>query len=402
MFGFRSLVSALRDGRQIPRIPTANIWLSVFGMFVLRLRSLNALEEELRRKGRWESWAGERKPSADTVGRVFSGLFLPDLRDLLASLNHDAWRSKSIHLRPRELYRVVAVDGKELWSSTARCCSECLSRLKEVKGEVVVEYYHRVVMAQWVGVTPPGILDIERVLPGEGEVVAATRLFKRLLERYGRLIDVVTADALYLEGPFLKEVLGARKHFVVIMKQEARNLYQDADTLRSLVAPHVIEAGPVTSRLWDIPDLTSFPTLGHSVRVVWAEERTHTVKIQGGVSHKVIEDKTWVWVTDLPSTVPATRIQQWGHDRWDLEDRGFNELSNLWNMDHCFVHNPNAIEALLLTLAAAFLVSYLFYERNLKPEARRHMTRLALGRRFLEDFVLLQGATAWPHFQPSG
>lgn len=35
----------------------------------------------------------------------------------------------------------------------------------------VTQYYHRVrvVVAQWIGVTPPGILDVERVRPGEGK-----------------------------------------------------------------------------------------------------------------------------------------------------------------------------------------------------------------------------------------
>ena len=44
-----------------------------------------------------------------------------------------------------------------------------------------------------------------------------------------------------------------------------------------------------------------------------------------------------------------------------------------------------AIEALLLTLALAFLTTYLFFERNLKPAFRRHLTRLALAARLAED-----------------
>ncbi len=108
-----------------------------------------------------------------------------------------------------------------------------------------------------------------------------------------------------------------------------------------------------------------------------------------------------MWVTDLPSkAVPARLIQQWGHDRWDLENRGFNELTTLWHMDHCFIHRPTAIEAVLLTLATAFLLTYLFYERNLKPVARRHLTRLALAARLLEGFAL-PSASLWPEVQRS-
>jgi len=214
---------------------------------------------------------------------------------------------------------------------------------------------------------------------------------------------VISADALYLEAPFLKQVLDAGKHVVIVMKQERRELFQDAEKLRSLVAPQVFVDGSKTTRLWDIPELSSFTTLGRTVRVVWAEEQTPKRKIVGGKPTDVVEEKTWVWVTDLPSaTVLPTKIQRWGHDRWDIENRGFNELVNLWHMDHYFIHDTNAIETLLLTLAIAFVTTYLFYERNLKASARRHLTRLALAGRMADDLTLLAGTDAWSLLDPSG
>jgi hypothetical protein len=47
------------------------------------------------------------------------------------------------------------------------------------------------------------------------------------------------------------------------------------------------------------------------------------------------------------------------------------------------------------------VTTYLFYARNLKPAARRHLARLALAGRLLEDFALLAGATLWPAPQRS-
>lgn len=399
-FGLRQRVAALRDGRVRPQIALATVWLSVFAMFTLRVRSFNALEQELRRPQRVESWVGPgRKPSADTLGRVLGKASRADLRALLTTGNRRAWRAKAIHRRPGETYRVLAVDGHELWASRARCCAHCLQREVTVNGTPVVEYYHRVVVAQWVGVTPPALADFELVHPGEGEVVAARRLVARVVQTYGRLIDVLTADALYLEAPFIRAVLDAGKHVVVVMNQEARELYQDAERLRALVPAvgRVDQDGARTTRLWDLPDLATFTTLGRPVRVVWAEEQTQRRQRVGGQWKERVEAHTWVWVTDLPrAAVPAATIQRWGHDRWDLENRGFNELVTLWHMDHCFVHDVGAVEALLLTLALAFLTTYLFYERNLKPAGRRHLTRLALAGRLLEDLAVLAGATAWP------
>jgi hypothetical protein len=390
IFEFDKKVAVLRDHRVDPQIPAPTVWKSAFLMFVLRLGSLNRLEQELRRPGQWKKLLGGRPPSADCVGYSLCRFSLQEVRELLAHHHHRAWKNKAVQGRRGERRRIVAIDGHELWASEARCCQQCLSRTIQEKDRPFTQYYHRVVVAQWIGVTPPGILDVELVRPGEGEVVAARRLLERILKDYGRLIDVISADAIYLEAPFLKDVLGARKHYVVVLKNENRELYQDAQQLRALKAPQVLREGAKASRIWDLEGLTTFTTLGVPVRVVWAEEEKTLVKIVGGQRQTVTEKHTWVWVTDLPSSeAPAGKIQRWGHDRWDLENRGFNELVNLWDMDHCFVHDPKAIEVLLLTLALAFLTTYLFFERNLKDAVRRFLSRLALAGRFLEDLPLV-------------
>jgi len=133
-----------------------------------------------------------------------------------------------------------------------------------------------------VGVTPPALLDLELIDPQEGEVVAARRLVARIVAHYPRLIDVLTADALYLEAPFIQLALNAGKHVVIVMKQENRELFQDADQLRALTEPRVLHNGQRTTRLWDISQLSSFSTLGLAVRVVWAEESTVTRKLMAG------------------------------------------------------------------------------------------------------------------------
>lgn len=386
VFDFTARARMLRDGRVGGSIPTLGLWQSVFWMFVLRLPSFHALEQELRRPRRWEALTGRRKPSADALAYGLSRFCLDPLRALVRDHLRLAWRIKAIHGRPGQTMRVVAMDGHELFSSRARCCSECNVRRVKEKDQEVQEYYHRVVVAQWIGVTPPPILDIEPVRPGEGEVVAAGRLWERIVREYGRLIDVVSVDAIYLEAPFLKKVLETGKHFVVVMKQEARDLFQDAQQLRSSIAAQLLEEPGKTSRVWDLPELTTFHTLGRAVRVVWAEERTAGTEVVGNQRRLWTQDSTWVWVTDLSAAqASAGLIQRWGHDRWDVENRGFNELVHQWKMNHCFVHDARAIEAILLTLALAFVTTYLFYERNLKPELRRHLNRAALARRMAES-----------------
>lgn len=400
VFDFEEKVTNLRDTRQAPQIPAPAVWKSVFLMFALRLGSLNRLEQELRRGGSWRKLLGGRPPSADTVGYSLCRFSLEEVRALVAHHHHRAWRNKAVKARLGNRWRVVAMDGHELGSSEARCCDQCLVRTLQKKDREVTQYYHRVVVAQWIGVTPPGILDVERVRPGEGEVVAARRLLARILKDYGRLVDVVSCDAIYLEAPFLKDVLAAKKHFVVVLKQENRELYQDAQQLRALKVPEVLRGAGKTSQIWDLEGLTTFTTLGCPVRVVWAQEKKTLSRFVGGKKQDLTEESTWVWVTDLLSReASAQEIQRWGHDRWDIENRAFNELSQHWDLDHSFVHDPTAIEVLVLTLALAFLTTYLFYERNLKDAPRRFLNRLALAARFLED---LPAVLSSPVPGPSG
>jgi len=399
VYDFEEQVGFLRGARVDPRISAPTVFRSVFLMFALRLGSLNRLEQELRRGGSWGKLLGGHPPSTDTVGYSLCGFSLEELRALVAHHHRRAWRNKAVRGPGGSLRRGVALDGHELGSSQARCCPECLIRTVEKNDRTVTQYYHRVVVAQWIGVTPPGILDVERVRPGEGEVVAARRLLQRIFQAHGRLVDVVSCDALYLEAPFLKEVLAARKHFVVVLKQESRELYRDAQRLRALQAPEVLAGAATTSRIWDLEGLRTFTTLGRPVRVMWAEEKKTLTRVISGRKREILEESTWVWVTDLsPSKASAREIQRWGHLRWDIENRAFNELSRHWAMNHSFVHDPTALEAFLLTLAVAFLTTYLFYERNLKEAPRRFLSRLTLGARFLEDLPI--ALSLWPG--PSG
>lgn len=397
VFDFDARVGSLKDSRQSPQIPPWAVWKSVFLLFVLRLGSLNRLEQELGRGGSWRKLLGSRPPSADTVGYSLCRFSLGELRDLVAHHHHRAWRNKAVKGRTGQYFRVLAIDGHELGHSESRRCSECLERKIQKKDREVMQYYHRVVVAQWIGVRPPGILDLERVRPGEGEVGAARRLLGRLVKTYGRLIDVVSCDAIYLEAPFLRDVLQAGKHFVVVLKQENRELYQDAQQLRTSQSPQTLPGAGKNSRIWDLEGLTSFTTLGHPVRVVWAEEEKTLQRVIGGKKQEVTERSTWVWVTDLSSQeASAGEIQTWGHDRWDIENRAFNELSQHWAMDHSFIHDPTALEAVLLTLSVAFLTTFLFYERNLKESPRRLLSRLALAARFQEDLPVALSLSPGP------
>jgi hypothetical protein len=114
IFDFGQQLPTLQDARKRPRIPTAALWGSVFFLFVLRQRSLNAMEHQLRQPKRIERLIGKIKPSADRMGDVL-GLMEPDqLREMLSRVNHQLGRNKT--LRNDWPLRVGAMDGHEFFS----------------------------------------------------------------------------------------------------------------------------------------------------------------------------------------------------------------------------------------------------------------------------------------------
>ena len=115
VFDWSSRLAGLSDSRQRPQIPTAAIFTSAFMMCATRLRSLNALEGELRVPRRWEKIVGPRKPSADRVGQVAALMDPEALRDMLSGVNHTLRRNKALDDNPWAL-RFVALDGHEFFS----------------------------------------------------------------------------------------------------------------------------------------------------------------------------------------------------------------------------------------------------------------------------------------------
>jgi hypothetical protein len=291
-------------------------------------------------------------------------------------------------------YWVAAIDGVETCKSRKRHCDQCCTREIKVAGEAVIEYYHREVVVQMVGVVPALPLDAEPILKGETETTAALRLLRRVKGALPRFIDVLTMDAFYLQAPFVREVLALGYGVVIVLKQEERDLYKDAEGLFQMATPEQaveVQGLDGTAKVWDVRDVTSWSQLGRPVRVV-REVRKHTKRerIAGKwVEREVEEDwRSVVIFPDPAQQPPADSVRRWAHSRWDEETRGFGELTQHWHLDHSYHHHANARLACLLILFLAFVLTTIFFTRNLKPAAREGKSRLHLAHLLNDDLVL--------------
>lgn len=384
------MVDRVHDGRQNPDIPTSAVFLSVFGMHAVRLGSLNTLEQELEIPKRWDPWVGPVKPSADTVAYALERCDPEPLRMMLADVARQGKRKKVFQRRYPDSHWVGALDGIETYKSKKGCCSTCCQRNIGTEKEPIIEYYHREVVLQLVGVTPACILDEEPILPGETETAAGVRLLERFHKRVPRFLDVVTLDGFYLQAPFVQKILALGYILEIILKQENRGLYQDAEGLFKMMKSEKVTLGvDGTAEVWDVEGLTSWSQLGRSVRVVreLKEYRKRERVANKWVEHQVIEDWRWAVISPEGQHPPTDLVRHWGHARWDEETRGFGELTQQWHLDHCYHHHPTAMLVCRLILYLAFFLTTVFFQRNLKPALRKGKTRIHLAHQLIDDLI---------------
>jgi hypothetical protein len=265
-----------------------------------------------------------------------------------------------------------------------------------VKGEEVVEYYHRGVIFYLVGFRSAIPLDAEMLQPGEGELTAAQRLLPRVVESYGRFFRVVLADALFFNAPFFNLCLGLGKEVITVLKDEDRVLFQDALGVFSFTEPQVWEERNQKIRAWDAEGFTTAEGIKVPLRVLRTEEIITRRHRDGEGWIQRHETHHWEWVTTLPiSRVSTYHLWQMGHSRWEIENDLFHTLATYWSLDHCFRHEPTAILNFILTLFIAFVLLQSFYLGNLKPQRRSHLTLISVAVELALGLAAMDSPAPW-------
>jgi len=386
VFALPQRLSTISNHRSQPQIPTRSITASLFLGALLRVGSFLQLQAETARSG-WQrlvGWSGSI--SDDALVYALERYSLEDLRQTLVEINKTLKRNKALESAKISGLLVVAIDGNEQFHSRSRCCEACCQRTLEIKdkeGKIgqVTEYYHRQVYAQLHGPEFSIILDLEPIGPGEDEAGAALRLLGRMRRTYGpRFFDVVTVDAWYAKGPFLKAVYKLGWPVVAVLKQERYEIYGEATVLSREQAPKRLRVEDRDIKLWDVRDL-SFGD-ARSMRVVLAEECWEQNKRVGTRTVREVVQSHWRWLTDeqLNGYGPEV-IWRIGHQRWGVENHAFNELTQHYHLTHCPHHEPVAILAWLLFLMLGFTIFEVFVRLNGKLWRQGRATLKELSRR---------------------
>jgi len=397
VFDLGSRLGRVVDSRRAPRTSAGLVAATVFYAGLLRIRSFNALEPRLAEQPflRLLGAAPERERlcSVDTVGRCLCGMDLDSVRAILVGMLQKAERNKVFREGWHGALRYVAIDGWEPFCSRHRHCPECLVRRVKIKAKngktigVRLEYYHRYAVALLIDERFDLVVDFEPLLPkdlrppttkgkgptarlvkvclDEGEQTAATRLIKRVRQTFG-WIDVVVADALYANGPFLTTLDSLGLGAVIVAHKETDEPLREALHLWADEAPHKIVEDTnahETIALWDCRDLETLSSYEGKIRCV----RGCVTRLK----HSGEPPSTWcMLVTGKPTRLAPEKVLAVARARWHIENTAFHQWTTRWRLGHVFRHHPDALRSLFWLFLAAFDLLTLFQYLQLRSYGR--------------------------------
>ncbi len=368
VFALNRLVRAVRTARPDAEIPTRVLFLTLLLGVVIRSGSYLDIANQTKRR-RWRHlvhWS--KRISDDALHYASERFYLEDLRQGLVGVNKTLKANKALESCKINGLLSVSVDANEHFHGRSRCCPCCCQReVQETdaqgRTQTVIEYYHRYVFAQINGPKFNTLLDVEPIRPGEAEAEAALRLLGRIRRLYGpRFFDVVTIDSWYVQGPFLKAVEKLGWAWIVVLKQERMDVFQEARALSQDKEPteqFYDEKRDREVTLWEVKDLNFSAGYGDrkKVVVVHAQEQWTQTKVVGGKKQSHPQTSHWWWMaSEKLKGYPARMIYEGGHRRWGIENKAFNELTQSYHLEHCYHHDPVAMVAQMLILLLGFVL----------------------------------------------
>lgn len=370
-------INTLKDKRIKSPVKISTITFCVLFSFMLQIRSFNRLEHWIEKnKFKKVLPKNTKMLRIDAVRRCLDNFDFDGLKNISKDIIKTTIKNKVFRNGTIDGLKVAAVDGVELFESTKKHCTKCLSREHK---DGTIHYFHRSVVCATVGSDPHIVLGEEMLEPkkdssdkDEGETTAAKRLMSKLYKRYHHFADIIVADALFCKSTWIKEVLSIGMDAVVRVKDERLHIVRDALALFKCRQAdrewRVNRNGKnhIKIKAWDEDNFEmSDPTI--KIRFVKFSEEIHT-------GDKVTFSKGWIITTDKFTSVET--LWKIMHKRWDIENNVFHQLKTEWHLDHCFLHSPTGVETVLMFMIIAFNLMQLYFFRCLRCFRKKNMLQI--------------------------
>jgi len=331
---------------------------SAFAMFSLKSPSLLAFESRSKEEegNLHRIFQLSKIPSDTQMRRTLDGVCPSHLRKCFLS-----------YFKLLEELRVVAdyeffkgmnllsIDGVEHFRSTKIHCEQCTQK-RENNGEL--SYHHAMLAA--VMIHP----DKKEVFPLDGEAIicqdgvekndcernAAKRLLDSLAQHYGEKTFVLVEDALYANGPHIRQINDLNWHYIINVKPKGNKaLFAQVQGRRERkqLKKHQFTDQKGYQHVFEYTSEVALNEAATDIRTNFIYYEQHSPK--GKVTR-------FSWVTDLPLNVRSIiHIMRAARARWKIENETFNTLKNQgYHFEHNYGHGHQylcTVLALLMFLA---------------------------------------------------
>lgn len=374
-------IKRIFDQRKRRSIPLFNIVMPVLLFLTLQYGSFHTVfsaPESMRK--RLKHCIRGRIPKIDAVRDALSMIDPKEIRDIHESVIDKVRKNHVLHGGTIGGFVVAAIDGVELLSSTKKSCPDCLTRHIR-SGET--EYFHRSVVCMTIGKDPHIIFGQDMLKPrdgsdkDEGELTGGKRLIRYLTDRHGHFADVIVADNLYLNAPFINTVLECKMDAVIRLVDERRLIFKDAEGLfkKDEGRKASFQKDKVSVEVWDQSDF-EMEGIAQRLRVIKYRE---TRKVRGKTEVRQM------WLVTTLENVDYQVLWEMMHKRWDIEENGFHQLKTYYHAKHCYCHR--AIEVIFELMIIGFNLRELYLYRRIRGFAKSGITRISVSRRWCDDLL---------------
>ena len=353
----RAFYGGLKDWRRANiSIKLPDFLMSAMAMFSLKYPSLLSLDrgrtqkEELNLK---KMFGIKTIPSDSSMRETLDEISPSDIQPLFGQIIEEV--EKSGKLKPYEVlsgHLYVPMDGVEFFSSTQICCEYCQQKKSRTEGKAT-RYSHSMLGAVIVHPEANEVLplDCEAINKQDGEkkndheLVAARRLWERLWKRYPNWKFLHGGDALFANGPMIRDITEAGHSYILNVKPDSHEVlfaHYNQSEKKYAYAHHSQKVGKEN---WQLSWCNNLP-LNNSA----GDVRVNFLILKSTNNKGVTT--TFTWVTNIKiDKKNVIELAQCGRTRWKIENETFNTLKNQgYNFEHNYGHGKKHLSNLLATL----------------------------------------------------